>query len=169
MDVFAHALWANALFYKKYKEDKKNLFLGALFGIVPDLISFSPIFIYRFFADVDFFTLIGSRSWIALYSSNSYNYTHSLVLWAALIFIVTAIRKWKIWWPMFGGVLHILIDIPSHDGFYNTPFLFPISEYRFTHGIFWGNPYFMVINYSALAIVYISIFYFIRKSRRPKI
>jgi len=41
--------------------------------------------------------------------------------------------------------------------FYATPFLFPISEYRFPYGVSWGNTYYMIINYSALILVWGSI------------
>jgi hypothetical protein len=61
-----------------------------------------------------------------------------------------------------GWALHILIDIPSHAAtFYPTPFLFPISNYRFTHGISWSNKWFMIINYSLLLLV--SLYFFNRK------
>ncbi len=163
MDVLAHALWANAAFYKKYKTDKKKLFLSAFFGVLPDLISFSPIFIYRFLINTSV-SIFDMSTPLAQYAHESYNFTHSLIIWAIVILVVTAIRKWKFWWPMFGAVLHILIDIPTHKGFYETPFLFPISDYRFSYGISWGDQTFMIVNYTCLAAVYIFIFYLSRKS-----
>jgi hypothetical protein len=64
---------------------------------------------------------------------------------------------------MLGWALHILIDIPTHSlRFFATPFLWPLSDYRF-NGISWGNRWFMLANYTALAIVYILLW---RTSRR---
>lgn len=69
---------------------------------------------------------------------------------------------------MFGWALHILIDIPSHSiSLYPTPFLWPISEYRFPYGVSWANQTFMIINYSALLIVW--IFLIIYASKKSKI
>jgi hypothetical protein len=165
MDIFAHSLWTGAIFYKKYNNDKKNLFLSVLFGILPDLLSFAPVFIYAFFARKGFFELIGSGAWVVNYASQSYNFTHSFVIFLLGLAVVLIIRKGKIYWPMFGWLLHILIDIPTHRGFYETPFLFPLSGYQFSHGISWGHPVFMIINYSAIAIVYISIFLYMRRNK----
>lgn len=162
MDILAHTLWANATFSIKYKNDRRSRWLGALFGVLPDLFSFSPVFIYSFLFDKSESIFNPTTIW-AHYAKESYNYTHSIVIFVLVTLIVAAIRKWKVWWPMFGWLIHILIDIPTHQGFYETPFLFPISSYRFTHGISWGEPHFMIVNYSALALVYILIFYFSRR------
>jgi hypothetical protein len=79
--------------------------------------------------------------------------------------IVMVARKGKVYWPIFGWALHILIDIPSHKGFYETPFLFPLSNYKFDHGVSWGHPTYMLINYSALIIAYILIYLVFRKKK----
>jgi hypothetical protein len=86
-----------------------------------------------------------------------YQYSHSLVIWAAVFIIVWIVSR-RPRWELLGWALHILIDIPSHViDFYPTPFLFPISEYRFPYGIQWSNMWYMIINYSALAGVWIWI------------
>ena len=69
-------------------------------------------------------------------------------------------------YELLGWTLHILIDIPSHSAtFYPTPFLWPISDYRFLSGVSWSNPTYMVINYSLLAVVWtvIIVKYFKKK------
>jgi len=38
--------------------------------------------------------------------------------------------------------------------FYPTPFLWPISAWRF-HGLSWRTPWFMVLNYSTLLMIYL--------------
>jgi hypothetical protein len=171
MDVFAHTLWTNVVFYKKYRLEKWNRFVAVLFGVLPDLFSFAPVFIYSFVTRTQFFDLIGKNVWVVRYASESYNYTHSIVFFAAAIGGVYLVRKLMRWsafyWPMWGWLLHILIDIPTHRGFYETPFLFPLSGYQFSHGISWGHPVFMIINYSTLAAVYIFWFLVLRKQNKP--
>ena len=168
MDILAHTLWTNAVFYKKYKTDWKNRFWSVAFGVLPDLVSFSPVFIYAFFKRTGFMELIGSNVWVVKYASESYNYTHSLVMFATALIVVTLIRKGKVWWPMFGWALHISIDIFTHHGFYETPFLFPLFNYKFDHGVSWGTPWFMIVNYSALAVAYVFIFYLSRNKNVVK-
>lgn len=167
MDVFAHTLWTNAVFYKKYPQDRKNRYWAVFFGVAPDLAGFTPAFLYILFSGHRFGPgLFNGSLWVFRFASAAYNYTHSLVIFAVLMIIVTAIRKGKIFWPMWGWALHILIDIPSHKGFYETPFLFPLSGYRFEHGVSWGHPLFMIINYSALAAVYLVWFFVLRRRRQ---
>lgn len=165
MDVFAHVLWTNAAYYRKYKTDWKTRSLSAFFGVLPDLCSFAPLFVYSFISRRGFWDLVNANAWVARYAHESYNYTHSLILFAFVALIVTLIRKGKVWWPMFGWALHILIDIPTHRGFYETPFLFPISDYKFSYGISWGEPTFMAVNYSALILTYIIIFILVRRKK----
>ncbi len=166
MDILAHTLWTNVVFYKKLKLERISRLVAVLFGILPDLVSFAPIFIYRFFSGVEFFELINRNIWIVKYANESYNYTHSLVIFAFLALLVYFFRKGHWYWPMFGWALHILIDIPTHQGFFETPFLFPLSDYQFSHGISWGHPAFMILNYTALAVFYIFWFLVLRKKPR---
>lgn len=169
MDIFAHAAWTNIVFYKKYKKERLNRFLSILFGLLPDLASFTPVFVYGFFNSTNFMKLIGSNVWVVNFASESYKYTHSVVIFLITVFAVYVVRKFfnksAFYWPMFGWLLHILIDIPTHKGFYETPFLFPISGYRFEQGISWAHPTFMLINYSVLAIAYLFWFLVLRKNK----
>jgi len=167
MDIFAHTLWANALARgankiseKKKKPLKINLFWAGFFGVFPDLFAFSIPFVIRFYNSIfhgaQFFDRTGGGFDIAHYL---YNYSHSLVIWAVVFLIVWAIYK-RPRYELFGWALHILIDIPSHViGFFPTPFLFPISDYRFPYGIQWSNQWYMIINYTALLFVWVSIFW----------
>lgn len=172
MDIFAHTLWTNIVFYKKYQAERTKRFIAVLFGILPDLCSFAPVFLYSFIARKDFFELIGSGAWVVRYASESYNYTHSIIFFTLAFILVTLYRRYIlkisdreriVYWPMFGWALHIFIDIFTHRSFYETPFLFPFSEFRFSYGISWGHPVFMIINYSLLTIFYLFWFLVLRK------
>ncbi len=179
MDVFAHTLWTNALFHLKYHKQRRMRYIAAFFGVAPDLVGFAPLFIYlfasgRFFHDS--FPFTDQSNWTFGFAEQAYNFTHSLVIFAFTTLLVTAIgnlyRRYKMgdknfwfYWPMLGWALHILIDIPTHPHFYHTPFLFPLSNYQNTHGVSWAHPTFMIINYCALATVYIILTIYQRRQR----
>lgn len=163
MDVFAHALWTNVVFYSKYRQEKMRRWLAIFFGVAPDLVSFAPAFLYLFFSRSHFsIETFNSQVWVFKYAAHAYNFTHSLVIFIAAMIIVAAIRRGKIYWPMWGWGLHIFIDIFSHKNFYETPFLFPLSNYKI--GLLsWGHPLFMSINYGLLALAYLFWFFVLRK------
>ena len=141
--------------------------MAIFFGVLPDLVSFVPIFLYVMIYRSNFMDIAFSSNPFAVYASQSYNYTHSFVFFGLAFFIVGLVRKYMhksfVYWPLFGWALHIFIDIFTHRGFYETPFLFPIFSYKFGHGISWAHPVFMIINYFTLALVYIIWFFVLRK------
>ncbi len=161
MDIFAHALWTNLAYYKKYRDDLKDRLWAVFFGIMPDLISFTPATLYALFhfgQAKDFMSLASSNVWVFAWARQSYNYTHSLVSFAVIALIVLAVRRGKMYWPLLGWALHIGIDIFTHPSFYSTPFLYPLSDIRNRFAISWAEPKFMAINYAAIAVLYILIF-----------
>ncbi len=177
MDVFAHTLWTNALFHLKYHRQRKMRYVAAFFGVAPDLVGFTPVFVYLILSGRAFsepFPFADRTNWTFFFAEEAYKYTHSLVVFAicfAAIAIIGSLYFWSkrgkfnwwVFWPMLGWALHILIDIPTHPDFYHTPFLFPISSYQNTHGVSWGHPIFMVINYSLLTVSYIALTYYHRQ------
>ena len=131
MDTLAHGLWAYAVFNKK-----KYAWLGAFFGVLPDLLSFGILFVIGIATG----TLHRGKpaleslpSWIF----SAYNMTHSLIVFAVVFLIVFLITK-KWFWPMLGWWIHILIDIPTHSTSSFFPRLsYSFGKYRFD-GISWG-------------------------------
>ncbi len=166
MDVIAHSLWTNLAFYKKYQTNLKSRLWAVFFGVAPDLVGFTPAFFYMLFSGQKFGpSVFNSGVWVFRFAAEAYNYTHSLVIFLFAAALVAGLRKGKIYWPMFGWALHILIDIPSHKGFYETPFLFPLSGYRFDHGVSWAHPIYMAVNYSALVVCYLILYFYARKKK----
>lgn len=152
MDIFAHFFWTYAIFRKT-----KKPFLAAFFGVLPDLLSFGVLFVINFFLGKSFVRGPPNPASIPGYVTQSYNYTHSLVIFLIILLIIYLLTK-RFYIFLLGWPLHILIDIPSHTSrFFPTPFLFPLSSYTFS-GINWGNPWFVKINYSLLLLTYIFIF-----------
>lgn len=166
MDIFAHTLWANAAARtanKKLEKKGKSLRIHPLWtgfwGVFPDLFAFSIPFIISIYGIITGNISFDSLSHHGLpngfdLAGTLYQYSHSLVIWTA-VFIITWIISKRPRWELLGWLLHILIDIPSHSiEFFPTPFLFPISEYRFPYGISWANQWYMIINYLLLLVVF---------------
>ncbi|MDQ3075873.1 MAG: hypothetical protein M3Q34_01995 [bacterium] len=176
MDIFAHILWSNAgargankIFAKKIYLDKKTgenkkfsmspVWTG-FWGVFPDFFAFTVPFtigMYNLRFNPAYEGGFG-RHHIEVQGFDIaaflYQYSHSLVVWAFVFLAVWYFSK-RPRYELLGWLLHILIDIPSHAlAFYPTPFLFPISDYRFPYGVQWSNMWFMIINYTFLATVW---------------
>jgi membrane-bound metal-dependent hydrolase YbcI (DUF457 family) len=155
MDIISHALWANLVF-KELPIEQKNL--AVIFGIVPDIISFSFITGKHFIQKTMHFT-DPPLSVIPKRVFKLYNFTHSLVIWLAIFFILYLIGSK--WWAIAfcGWGLHILLDIFTHtSAYFPTPILWPFSRFHFS-GINWSNKRFMMFNYGVLLFLYL-VFYF---------
>jgi hypothetical protein len=186
MDILAHTLWANygsrvgnRFIKNKNKKSSKqipkiNVAWASFFGVFPDFFAFTAPFI------LGMYSIISGKVSFSSFGAHHmqvdgfdlarflYQYSHSLVIWAVVFIIVWFFAK-RPRFELFGWLLHILIDIPSHlPTFYPTPFLFPISEYRFPYGIQWSNKWYMIINYSLLLIVSIYMMVKFKKIKSSK-
>jgi len=165
MDFFAHGLWTGAIYNRS-----KHIWQAIFFGVMPDLLSFGIYFVFyaftRGFVGPDFSrTEPPDPSLIPQYIHGLYNVTHSLIIFLAVFILFSWLAK-RFFWEMSAWGIHILIDIPTHTyKFFPTPFLWPVSGFE-VNGISWGEPWFMIINYSAIIITYIFIYY--RLSRRKR-
>jgi len=177
MEIFAHTLWTTAgvkVFNDSSKDKKKNInFVWASFwGIFPDIVSlFLPIILFSIslLLKVNTFeSFSASRLIVNAYpvSHSLYLYTHSLVIWVIVFGIVWLFIK-KPPLVMAGWALHILLDIPSHGiGYFATPFLFPLSNYRFPYGVSWASSGFFLLNYSIIFVIWGVILF--KKYRKKK-
>jgi hypothetical protein len=167
MDIFAHALWTNALARlakrkaakaEKYRRYLLSIGWATFWGVFPDLFAFTVPFVIGIFGWISGNGFIYGRDSIASGLAPSlYNYSHSLVIWAVVFMVAWIISK-RPRWELLGWALHILIDVPTHAAnFYATPVLFPISNWKFLYGISWATPWFMIVNYSALFVTWSGI------------
>ena len=86
-------------------------------------------------------------------TSTLYSISHSAIVFMFVFGLTFFIFRRPIL-ELGGWFIHVLIDIPTHTyQFYPTPFLWPVSEWKFD-GFSWGTPWFMVLNYSAIVLVY---------------
>ena len=179
MDIFSHGLWgaAAAKLTNKKTQLKINPWKAAWWGVFPDLFAFTPLFIWFFVKRIlnepiamphpkDATLIDGNAPFVYDLAHYLYQYSHSIIIFtlviAVIIFLKYLWRKERSWaalvpWSMAPWLLHILCDIPTHSyKFYPTPFLWPISEFKFD-GFSWGQWWFIVANYTALAIVYLVV------------
>ncbi len=164
MDILAHGLISNAALYYRYPYSPKLRWLAVLFGLLPDLAAFTPLFLYllvtRGFGG-------GPESWpethwTYVYATEAYRYSHSLVIFPLVTGLVWVLRR-RFPWPMLAWGLHILFDIPTHPDFFSTPFLFPFSDYRFHGGTSWAEPRLLAATYAVIAAWYLYWFFVLRK------
>jgi hypothetical protein len=163
MDTVSHGLWGGALFYSS---GRKKFLAGLLIGMAPDLLSFGvfhamhPGWITARLAG----EISGPPALAILpaYVFHAYNVTHSLVVFAAsfcLVWLATRNPPWL----LSAWLLHILCDIPTHtESYFPTPFLWPFPT-PFVNGIAWSTPWFMILNYASIIIVYCALFFYFRK------
>ncbi|HII15797.1 MAG TPA: hypothetical protein HA362_05810 [Nanoarchaeota archaeon] len=182
MDVFAHALWTGALFRAINIKAKKKISVwkGLLWGIAPDVFSFGLLTAWMLLSlifggttlDFQHFEAMepAQRDTIPIFQivSFMYNITHSIFIFGAVFIMLWFVFR-KPLWATLGWLIHILIDIPTHSyQFYPTPFLWPISGWKF-NGISWGQRWFMIANYSAILITYICLYLWSKKqAKKPK-
>lgn len=158
MDILSHGLWGAAAVGRK---SKRTFLLAFFFGVAPDLFSFG------IFTMSTILGLASGPDWssgppdpasIPNYVHSLYNITHSLFTFAVVFSIVWFIRK-KPFLPLLAWAIHILLDVPTHSTeFFPTPFVWPLSSYRFD-GVSWSHPAIFYTNLSLLLIVYLYIYY----------
>lgn len=154
MDTLSHGLYGGVAFGRKSKVSYWKAFT---IGLAPDLLSFG------IFTAGTVLGLVSGPDWsggppdpsaIPEYVHQLYNVTHSLIVAGLVIAFVWYVLK-KPMVELFAWPLHILVDIPTHSSaFFPTPFLWPVSDYRFD-GVSWGTPYVFYTNLAILAILYI--------------
>lgn len=169
MDILAHALWTAGGALPLRRRLRRPLSLrGAIFwGVFPDVFSFAIPALVRIW-----WYLSGTTSsllpdphgpqhfrfvWTLYYAS------HSLVIFGLAFGIVWLFAKRPIL-EMLGWSLHVLIDIPTHQGIFALHFFWPLSSYGIS-GFRWENHWFMAANYASLFLLYAWIWIGVRRPR----
>mgnify|MGYP001577857555 CR=1 FL=1 len=158
MDPLSHGLWGAVAFGRK---NRRSFWTAFGFGFAPDLFSFGLFFVSTYLGLASrppLFTNVNDDSWVPDYIHSLYGPTHSLVIFLAAFFLVWIIRR-KPLWEMAAWGLHVIFDIFGHTRqFFPTPFLWPISEYRFD-GWHWSNPWIYIPNVALLVVL--SLWFFV--------
>jgi hypothetical protein len=184
MDILSHGLWAAVATSAAGRKLERRFDLRKAFfwGVFPDLFAFAIPFIWLVVSvvatDMTFADFPRPRGGEppplqdhAIYglSPHLYDYSHSLVVFAAVALIVWAIQRRRgktsfeaVPWILIGWPLHILMDVPTHSyRFYPTPVFWPLSGWKFD-GFSWGVWWFMLLNYSSLTAAFLFL-----RLRRP--
>jgi hypothetical protein len=182
MDSISHALWssfiARGINLNLKSKEKLNIWFIAFWGMFPDIFAFAIPLIAVCFGLIRGKVHLLGWPYPGISSLEStmpliykiigilYHISHSLIVFIFIFILVTIILRKPILAMSFWG-LHILIDIPTHNGNYPTPFLWPFSDFTI-NGISWKLPLLIIINYSLLLIAYMMIKrkeYALRKQR----
>lgn len=163
MDELAHALWGYGILNKS-----RHPWIVILFAILPDIVIFVPLMLYSLVTKSFQFGPPDVSS-IPSIVFVGYNITHSFITVAAVLIVIYLIKK-RINLFLYAWPIHILLDIPTHTGeFFPTVFLYPLSDF-YINGFNWGTKWFMALNYSLLALLFIFILVkkYMEKNKRKK-
>ncbi|MDE2018860.1 MAG: hypothetical protein KGJ13_00765 [Patescibacteria group bacterium] len=165
MDIFAHALYTNAIYKsaQKRKRTWREIVEIVFWGDFPDLVTFAIFGVYWYFKN-SLVYVPGSEYLVPPYLEFLLPTLYSIPLFL-LIFSVLWLIRGKPYWPVGGWGIHIVIDVFTHSGFYPPQFLWPFSDYHFS-GIAWDTPWFWFVTYTLLVIVYSYWYFEIRKQER---
>lgn len=172
MDILAHALWTTAIAVPARQKVRPpiNLKWAAFWGIFPDLFSFTIPLVLKIW----WYATGVTSSLRPTPESNRrlhfvwqlYHCSHSLNTFAVIFGIVWLVARRPVL-EMLGWLLHILIDIATHQGIFAIHFLWPFSAYSVST-LRWENRTFFALNYSALAVIYLWLWIRDRKTRVEK-
>ncbi|MBU0713794.1 MAG: metal-dependent hydrolase [Verrucomicrobia bacterium] len=173
MDTLAHALYGVTFFsrigFAGFFKNKFNgsvkrwnvdwtIFAAAGFAVLPDLASIGIYFLNL---------ILNSQSptfhHLPRYVFDLYNATHSL-----LVAVLVCLILWEIWKPLFipslAWIFHIGLDVFTHGhGRFQTPFLYPLSNYSFDGLDWWINPWVVAVYWGALPLLWAFIYFQRRK------
>jgi len=164
MDFFAHIAWSMILFGKFF--NFSYLIQISFFSVLPDLLWGIPAVFYMIYFMLKNRKILSWKKRPTKFTKkleNLYNSSHSFSVMILFFFIFSIIFS-QFYWPiLFGWGLHLLLDIFTHkDSIYfkQKPF-YPLSNYSVRGYIWHGHWKFLILNWSAIILVYI-LFYGIR-------
>lgn len=160
MEVIAHSLWASAaaISAQRWTRVRVPVAWTVWWGTFPDVLAFGPSIALGLWLrlmrtpgleSADGHILPHVHIGLPLYPA-----AHSLIVFL-VVFAATTVVARRFVFAMFGWLLHIVIDVPTHSmRYYATRFLWPVSDYRID-GIAWWTPWFWAATYGALAVVFV--------------
>ena len=177
MDIVAHTLWAAAgaaVVHRRRPLSRGTVAATLVLAALPDVIHLLPLAGWWLLGDGSMAAL---RAYavavpgqepvlpplVGLLSHHLHCVMHSAPIAGLVTFALWALRR-TLWIPLLGWWSHIVIDVFTHSAdYYAVPVLYPFTESGFD-GIAWITPWFMVLNYTALAAVDA---WLLMSSRRP--
>ena len=179
MDVFAHALWVGAgvmLARRRWPISNPTAALTVALAVAPDVLHLLPIAGWSLFGGGTAATVMtyaiaepgqepAVPPWVESLSQHLHCIAHSLIIAAVVTLLLWWWRR-SLWVPLLGWWSHIVIDVFTHSAtFYPAPVLYPLTDRGFD-GVAWNTPWFMVLNYTALAAV--GVWLLLTRARTPR-
>lgn len=165
MDIVAHTLWAGAgmsALARRVPTASRSVGTAMTLAALPDLLHLLPIVGWWLFGDGTASTVLAYAiplpgqlpalpAGVALWSHHLHCAMHSAVV-AGTVTLLTWGWLRVLWLPLLGWWSHLVIDVFTHSAaFFPTPILYPFTERGFD-GLAWNTPWFLVLNYVALAM-----------------
>jgi hypothetical protein len=158
MEIIAHGLWAAAAAITANRTTTVRVRVAwtVCWTAFPDVLAFGPSVAAGVFLRLtggpnvatDGNVLPHVHVGLPLYQAG-----HSLLVFL-VVFGIGSLLARRVLFEMFGWLLHILIDIPTHSfSYYATRFLWPVSDFRID-GVAWWTRWFWAATYGALLVVY---------------
>jgi hypothetical protein len=166
VDIVAHTLWAAAgaaVLQRRRPLSRSAVVVALVLAALPDVLHLLPIAGWWLFGDGSFGALRGYAAavpgkepglppLIQLWSHHLHCVMHSAPIAALVTVALWTVRR-AFWLPLLAWWSHIVIDVFTHSAdYYAVPVLYPFTERGFD-GIAWTTPWFMALNYLALAAV----------------
>lgn len=102
--------------------------------------------------------------WVYQLSFELYNFSHSVLVFFGVFFLSWILFR-KPHLELFGWLVHIVVDIPTHTlGHFPTPFLWPLSEWKFSGIASWEISWFTPVIYLLLFF----LLYLLRTKKRKE-
>jgi hypothetical protein len=171
MDIVAHTLWAGvavAVLRRHRPISRRTLVATIGMAALPDVAQLLPIVAWWWFGEGTLAIVLAYATAVpghepALpplvhwFSHHLHCIMHSALVAGVVTLLLWALTR-RLWIPLLGWWLHIVIDVFTHSAdYYPTPVLYPITERGFD-GVAWNTPWAMALNYTALAAVAVWLF-----------
>ncbi|MFH0951967.1 MAG: hypothetical protein V1838_02125 [Patescibacteria group bacterium] len=148
MDIISHGLWGAAV------APQKELIISSMIsGIVPDLWTIPFLLRYAFVKRLRKMSLSEFWNTIPPELHKLYHYFHSFVILVVIAVIMVWLFK-VIWWLLLPWLIHLVLDIFSHQGDLRAKMFYPLSKYRFRSFTNWfESPVLTIVNWVVVLII----------------
>lgn len=166
MDILAHGLWAGLgvrWLARRHPVTRPQAVAAVSLSVLPDVAHLAPVLAWAAFGGGTAQALLdyavaqpGGEPAMPFWVGEAAHHLHC-ILHSALIAGAATLLLWpwrrRVGLVLAGWWLHIVIDVFTHSAeFYPVPVLYPLTREGFD-GLAWNTPWFLALNYLALALV----------------
>jgi hypothetical protein len=170
VDIVAHGVWTGigvVLARRRRPISRRTAAATVALAVVPDLAQLAPLLVLaitsgqfdvlRAYATA----LPGGEPALPPLVAELAHHLHCVLHSAVVAGLVTLLVLWRhrrLWFPLWGWWSHIVIDVFTHSAdYYPVPVLYPFTQRGFD-GLAWNTPWFVALNYSAMALALLFIY-----------